>query len=253
MDLPSWMRKRRTSVDVDSRREETPKAAKRVLKEAKDAAGGKGAKVTAVLFQLVAILTRLCSQNSRDLAEITGAVLSTYLIPEEHTLAQAAAEAGSEFNTWRKEGKKEKEESGSEEDDKRATAGHQEDLPLPHIHVAVSCLDAILQEKGGTQKAQEARKQIKDWCENNVTGKDENEIAALIKVWRVRKPQKQSKTKGINGQYAKFVLASPEGLEKSLKTYLMETGAVQKFGRAPRGYLEREANRLLQAMQKEEL
>ena len=33
---------------------------------------------------------------------------------------------------------------------------------------------------------------------------------------------------------------------------LMETGAVQKFGRPPRGYLEREANRLLQAMQREE-
>ena len=238
---------------AEDRREDEPKAARRVLKEAKQAAGGRGAKIPEILFQLVAILTRLCAQNSRDLAEVTGAVLSTYLIPEDHIIAQAAAEAGNEFNKWRKEGKKE--ESGSEEEDKRARpAGQseQEEPPLPHIHIAVSCLDALLLEKGGSQKAQESRNLIKVWCEENVTSKEEDEIAAKIKVWRVRKPQKQSKTKGINGRYAKFVLASPEGLEKHLKTYLLETGAVQKFGRPPRGYLEREATRLLQAMQREE-
>ena len=258
------MRKRRTSVAAKQRQEEQgekPKAAKRVISEATAAAGGKTAKTADILLKLVMILTRLGLQNARDLAEVTGALLITFLLPVTHIIVTASKSAGDEFNKWReeeKQGKRAKQEMDDDDSDEDKSQRHDgppdhqgEPLPMPHVHVAVTCLLAALEEKGGNENAVAAREKIKEFYREKIHEKEEVEIATVIKVFRVKRPQKQSKTKGITGQYAKFMCAVSPQLEAPLRTLLMETGGVEKFGKAPRGYLEREASRLLNQMQRE--
>ena len=248
-------------MTTEARREEQPKAARRVLAEAKEAAGGQKASVSAILLQLVVILTRLSMQNARELAEVTGAILVTYLLPENHILVQSAKEAGDEFNLWIEESntakaKKEMEDTDDEDDKETpASAGHREGetLPMPHVHIAVHCLSALLEDKAScNSKATSAKEDIKKYCKHKISGKEEEEIAAVIKVFRIKRPQKQGKAKGITGRYAKFISAVEPELEAPLKIFLQETGAVEKHGKAPRGYLEREAGRILGLLQKEQ-
>ena len=79
---------------------------------------------------------------------------------------------------------------------------------------------------------------------------EEGEVHDLIRVWRARKPQKQGKTKGMAGNYVKLQVSVRQDFAQPLRTALLATGAVEKHGKAPRGYLEREASRLLTAVQK---
>ena len=245
---------------AEERREQQPKAARRVLAEAKEAAGGQKASVSAILLQLVVILTRLSMQNARELAEVTGAVLITFLVPESHILVESAKEAGDEFNKWIEESKiaktkKDLEGSDDEDDKGMEESGHPggETLPMPHVHVAVHCLSALLEDKATCNpKATAAKEVIKKYCKDKISGKEEEDIAAVIKVFRIKRPQKQGKAKGITGRYAKFICAVEPELEAAMRSLLQETGAVEKHGRAPRGYLEREAGRLLGRLQKEQ-
>ena len=71
----------------------------------------------------------------------------------------------------------------------------------------------------------------------------------IVKVWRARKPQKQAKGHKM-GKYVKLNFAIDERLACSLHQVLLLTGCVEKAGKAPRGFLEREAARLLQKFQK---
>ena len=75
-------------------------------------------------------------------------------------------------------------------------------------------------------------------------------MTEVIRDWKCRKPQKQSKLKTIEGSYVKLTYAISDTLAGPLKVVLEESGAVYKTGKAPRGWLERRAGKLMHRMGK---
>ena len=91
--------------------------------------------------------------------------------------------------------------------------------------------------KDESKDATAARGKLKEAWDAQIVGKGEAEVQSTFKVWRGRRPLKQ--TKGQKHLKLFFCMADP--LESALSRYLLLTGGIQKTGRAPKDYIEREA------------
>lgn len=130
----------------------------------------------------------------------------------------------------------------------------EEELGSPHIMIALNVLHAFLSadQSNYNQQANAAHTaMVEAWTLTTPEQLDEAQTRDLIRVWRVRKPQKQGKTKVAQGNYVKLQLSLRQDLALPLKELLLHIGAVVKHGKAPRGYMEREASRLLGVVQME--
>ncbi len=239
--------------------------AQRLVAEAQAAAGGgrRGkARQQDVLEQLVQILTKLTLSNSNDLREVMGVVIRTYLVPEKHTLVVTSLQAGKEYQERAKKEKEkreaakqdsdEDEESAEEEAPAPAAGMDEEKLGSPHLIIAMQSIHQFLvadRSQLGAEAAAAVKALEDKWTGMKIGEMDEAEATKLVKVWRTRKPQKQAK-KHPMGKYVKLNFSMEEGLGDALHQALVKTGAQEKVGKAPRGYLEREASRLLQKFQK---
>ena len=239
--------------------------AKKLVQEAQAAAsGGRRGKGNQkdVMEQLVLILTRLTLANSNDLREVMGMLLKTYLVPEKHVLAVSALKAGKEYqeaakkqreSREAKESEAEDEEDSDLEDDKKEKDKMDEDkLGAPHLVIAMQSMHQLL-VADRSQWGDEAKKALQElekaWVGLKIAEMEETQATQIVKVWKARKPQKQAKGHKM-GKYVKLNFAMDDRLACSLHQVLLLTGCVEKAGKAPRGFLEREAARLLQKFQK---
>ena len=267
VDMPSFMGGRRRVASQAAQGNRQAKAAKVVQQAeaaATEAGGGKPSKQN-ILTQLVLILTRLSLNQARDLAEITGALFRTFLLPLEHLVSEQSISSGEEYQDMvknRKEqvaeaaakAKKAKKGEEAEEDsdmDGFATDTKEEipQLPSPHIFIALQAISALIQTGVPNEQppALALRQQLKTAWDDQVKGKEELELLKTIKIFRGRKPQKQ--TKGQQKHY-KLIMCMNDPLQQILADYLVATGAKEKAGQAPRSYLEREAANLMRKLNK---
>ena len=264
IDMPGFMSRRRAASKSEPVVRDRKQA--RVLQQAEEAAaaGSGGAKPSKqnILIQLVLILTRMSLTQARELAEITGVVFRCFLLPLAHIVSKLTMDGGDEYQEMvterrerveeaskktaaRKKGKK-KDDLDSESSEGEAEVVEQ--LPSPHVFIALKAIGGLIQA-GNTNESKEAfetRQKLKEAWDQEIKGKDEEHILRNLKVWRGRKPQKQSK----GPKHLKLILCLSDPLQELLSTYLLQTDCKQKIGQAPRGYLEREAASLMKKLSK---
>ena len=270
VDMPKFLaRKRLASASAPVSAGKTA----RVIAEAEAAAdkitkGGKGKKQN-ILEQLVMILTRLSLAQSRELAEIVGILFCCVLLPLRHITAKTTIQHGDEYQDMVKELKTEKAEyyknkekkpskksEEAEEDDEELEMESDEDedkdapaeLVAPHVRISLTSLGETISagEPGESAEATAARQKLKQAWDSHIKGKEEHEIKQIVKVWRGRKPPRKGKGK----KMMKMVLCLIPEVQIPLMEYLLLTGGVEKRGKAPRGWLEREASSLLSKLGK---
>ena len=266
-DLPPWAQNRRRAATRTDSSESEKKQAK-VLHQAEEAAtaeagGGKPSK-QGVLMALVMILARMSLQHGRALAEITGVLFKCFLLPLEHSLAECTMGGGDEYQemvnerreavaaaTKKPGGKKKAKDAAKEDDDtdeEEMPAAMPALLPSPHLFIGMQSISTLIKEgcKDESKDATAARGKLKEAWDAQIVGKDEAEVQSTFKVWRGRRPQKQTK----GPKHLKLIFCMADPLESALSRYLLLTGGKQKIGQAPKDYLEREATNLMQKLQK---
>jgi len=233
-DMPEWfgaVHKRGGEGAADGER-----AAKQLATDAKKIAlaGAKGGKDT--LNQLVVALGKLVLINSRELADLVGSVYKSFLVPEGSLLAQAGIRAGMLYNEKITELRKRKETDDSVD---------MAMLGPPFITVFIATLLAM------RKKAQNDAKVFLDtlWNEEIHAQPKEN-VAKYVRYFRRRKPKGQvsKKMQGMERLQICIDTARDEKgrkLEEYLAELLAAENAVEAYGSAPRGTLERDAVRLL--------
>ena len=202
-----------------------------------------------MMEQLIVVLAQLSMANSTELRELTGMMVVTHLVPVESAISKACLLAGQEYQSSvaslrsNKEVKKKK-EAGVEATD-------PEELGSPHICIALQGLVALMQDP---LVAEAKRADLKKWWLSKIQGKNEEEAKGEILMWRLRKPQKSKPVKMGNrpaGEFAKLTCSFKDpAVELLVCQCLADMGSVRKRGTAPRGWLEREASRLLRKVQK---
>ena len=273
-EMPAFMGRRRLASRVEPSGAENRQAKQaRVLQQAEEAAasgnGGRASKQN-ILVQLVMILTRMSMNQARELAELTGAMFTCFLLPLSHILAVLTMEGGDEYQEMlverrqavadleqqkkqtkaKQKPRKEEADSDDEMSGKEDLPSDQESVPLlpsPHLFISLKAIGGLI-EKGNKEETPEAlsvRRKLKQAWDDQVKGKEESAILSVIKIWRGRRPQKG---KGPKPKHLKVVMCLADPLQEHLSAYLKLTGATQKQGQAPRGYLEREAANLLKKL-----
>ena len=252
-EMPGFARKRMASGAAEGEAESSRATRTRRVDEAKTAAkqqGKSGEKD--VLEQLVMILAQLCLANSSEIRELTGMLVVTHLLPVDSSVAVACLAAGKEYQnsvaTLRaeKDSVKKQREEGKELED-------PEELGAPHVVIAMEGLMAIMKDEKIDAKL---RKDLGSWWKDKINGKTESEIKEVVQMWRLRKPQKGKPLRlGGKGsaaiEYVKLTFSFSEVKEEELLCKMMkELGGQRKIGAAPKGWLEREASKLLAKAQK---
>ena len=237
---PEWFlgnpRPARTPADDGPAQRGKKEATTAVVGQAAAASSKKG---TDLLKELVLVLTRLSLSNSRELAEITGTVFTTYLVPLEAPLVASGLAAGVAYNEAAKD-LKAKQEAGEEGID---LAG----LGPPHLHVFVAVLRTMAEQK----LSEEDAKVVKDYWDEVVCKTPMLELGSEIKYFRVKtlkeQEQQSKKVAMAKVQFAVDVVHVPamQALETVLMRMIESMQGQRKYGAAPRGPLEREASRLL--------
>ena len=269
-EMPAFMGRRRASRAEPTGAENKQAKQARVIHQAEEAAtsGGGRASKQNILVQLVIILTRMSMNQARELAELTGAMFTCFLLPLSHVLAVLTMEGGDEYQemvaerrqaladlepkTPKTKQKQKKEDliSDDEMSGKEDTPSDQDtvpQLPPPHLFISLKAIGGLI-EKGNKEETPEAlnvRRKLKQAWDDQVKGKEESAILSAIKIWRGRRPQKG---KGPKPKHLKLIMCLADPLQEQLSAYLKLTGATQKQGQAPRGYLEREAANLLKKL-----
>jgi len=270
-EMPSFMGRRRASRAEPTGAENRQAKQARVVQQAEDAAansGGGRASKQNILVQLVMILTRMSMNQARELAELTGVMFTCFLLPLSHVLAVLTMDGGDEYQEMvverrqavadleqrkpkaKQKSKKEDQISDDDMSGKEEPPSDQETVPLlpsPHLFISLKAIGGLI-EKGNKDETPEAlsvRHKLKQAWDNQVKGKEESVIMGVIKIWRGRRPQKG---KGPKPKHLKLIMCLADPLQEHLSAYLKLTGATQKQGQAPRGYLEREAANLLKKL-----
>ena len=259
LDKPAFVKRRIAEVEEGGEKEK--KAAKLVAgakamadnkKEAKGGkGGGKGGGQEAVLQELIVMLGRLVLQNSADIRELTAVSLMTFLIPAGPIL-EAGLEAGQHYQALIKKSKEDKKPAAAAAASSAAPGEEEvEQLGSPHVMVAMATLPAIFK----VEKAYSADdiRAVKTWWDEMIVKASEDEVGREIPIFKVRKPQTPSKgrksKKGkieVPEMYGKLVVAfRNQEVAEILHRGLTHSGAVRKTGPAPRGWLERQAQEML--------
>lgn len=231
------------------------KAAKRTVEAAESmAANDSGKRKPAkrdILEQLIVILARLVLQNTAELREVTGILFETALVPIDNPLAVYSLAAGQEFQSMLQEQRERKEGQQDSEEEGEQKAMEEDELPIPFLHIATTAIHQTLSDPELEAKlakypgAPQAVQELKTTYEEMLADCSEEQMLEIVKVWRSKRPQRQGKTKGVQGKYVKFTLSLAPRLASSVKKFITATGGIYKPGKAPRGWLEREASKLL--------
>jgi hypothetical protein len=264
VDMPAFMGTRRrmaSQAAPGSRQSKAAKVVSQAEASAAEASGGKPSRQN-ILTQLVLILTRMSLNQARDLAEITGALFRTFLLPPEHLVSEQSTLSGDDYQDMVKNRREQVEEAATKAKKTKKGEEIQEDsddmddvkeeipqLPSPHVYIALQVIGALIQKGVPNEQppALALRQQLKTAWDTQVKDKEELELLKTIKIYRGRKPQKQAKGQP---KHFKLIICMSDPLQQIFADYLVATGAKEKAGQAPKSYLEREAAALMRKLNK---
>ena len=257
VDMPSFMQRRKRVASASAPKSDS-KAAKVVADAEAAAAASGGTKGTvgkrqSILEQLVVILTRLSLANARDLAEVLGVLFCCVLLPVKHVTAQSTLESGEECQEQVKELKaekaeyakakgaktKEKEDEAAleldedEDEEEEADMEAPQELIAPHVHICLASLSKTINEgmSGETAEATTARRALKAAWDEHLKDKEEEEVKAVVRVWRGRRPPKKGKGK----KRVKMIISCIPEVQGPLVKYLLPAPGPSWLPLAPPG------------------
>ena len=183
------------------------------------------------LLKSIALLSLETAMAGRELMAMN---TTTALMEDDFPMVVAGLEAGRMF------AQKVKDNPGT-------------NVGSPHIAVAIDGLLALSKLK---ELDAEFQAVFQKWWATNIAGKEEDEIAAAITIFKIRKPQTQTKSwkkkkeSDDAEEYARvqFSIVNKE-FHHQLAAQLGKLGAVIKNGPAPKSYNERNVSKLLRTMQ----
>ena len=149
-------------------------------------------------------------------------MFSCYLRPTERILSKASVYAGKDYEQHVKDLKKAKEDYREELDKSMAnTESDMYDLPSPpaelappHLHIALTAINAALGERQGESvAAKQARLDLLAAWNQEVEGKSQEDMMKAVKIWRCRRPQKPTKQKKLGDNYCKLLFCVKSKLD----------------------------------------
>ena len=232
--MPDWFQKGAASSGLPAKREGD------VVQQAAAKAARKGGDV---LEELVEIQAKLVLVNAREVASLCGTKYVTYLLPPDSSIAAAGLEANKAYDA-----KVQKLKADKEQDDTVDTGS----LGPPHLHVWTAVVLALAQ----TEQSVERRTDYKRYWDEVIMQLPVLQLGEHIRYFRIRAPkgkEKEAKKKKpmVKLVYAFNVEGSPfTNLMPIFKASVDAPKGDRKVGPAPRGSLERDAQRLLIKFQK---
>ena len=188
-------------------------------------------RVDEELLKSIALLSLETAMAGRELMAMN---TTTALMEDDFPMVVAGLEAGRMF------AQKVKDNPGT-------------NVGSPHIAVAIDGLLALSKLK---ELDAEFQAVFQKWWATSIAGKEEDDIAAAITIFKIRKPQTQTKSwkkkkeSDDAEEYARvqFSIVNKE-FHYQLAAQLGKLGAVIKNGPAPKSYNERNVSKLLRTMQ----
>ena len=158
--------------------------------------------------------------------------MTSCLLSTEHVLSKASAEAGKDYEQQVKDHKKAKEayqEALANADLDRLWAD-LDDLPRPpaelappHLHIALTAINAALEARQGeTAAVKQARQDLLAAWNSEVEWKSQVDKLNAVKIWNCRKPTAKQMKRGAN---CKLLFCVKHELDQPLRNYLAATGA----------------------------
>ena len=233
--VPSWLEATTDGGGGGGRRK---REAEEVVQEAAKKAARKGGDV---LEELVLVLASLVLVNSRELANLCGTVYTTCLLPVQAAIGKAAVAAGKKYDEQVKQLKEDKETDDSVDTGK---------LGSPYLHVWAAVIMMLVQEEVDAER----KAFFKKYWDEVIMVMPLQQLGEHIRYFRVRAPKGKEKEKEakkkkqtVKLQFAFNVEGIPaaQGLSKFFEGSMLHEGGERKVGPAPRGSLERDAQRLL--------
>ena len=199
--------------------------------KASSSAAAAPPRVDEELLKSIALLSLETAMAGRELMAMN---TTTALMEDDFPMVVAGLEAGRMF------AQKVKDNPGT-------------NVGSPHIAVAIDGLLALSKLK---ELDAEFQAVFQKWWATNISGKEEDDIAAAITIFKIRKPQTQTKSwkkkkeSDDAEEYARvqFSIVNKE-FHHQLAAQLGKLGAVIKNGPAPKSYNERNVSKLLRTMQ----
>ena len=235
LELPAWAAtaRKRALTQVDS-----AESSRRRLEEevASEASAGGGSKEE-IMQRLVKILTRLSLSNAHMLREVCAVTFYTFLLDAKSGIAVAATEAGKEYH-------ERAQEIGKLNGPERAKA--VEEQGPPYVHVWARVVQAAAATEGlGANQLQAMRTYWETTVVQATTAQQLGEQVRHCKCRPTRK--KEGKPNLVRLVFA--IDAQFPDLEKALIAAVVKQGGIRKMGPAPKGPLEREAEKLLKRLE----
>ena len=248
MELPQWagFLKRKDASDGEEEEEvggvgsQKRKGAK-VAETAREVAavGGRGS-----LERLVALLGQLVLINTRELSDLTGTVYHTFMVPEGSALVKDGLAAGKAYNAQIEKLRQEK-----KEDDDVDLA----QLGPPYLVIFVAVVVGMLRRARAA--AVEEPIAVLERAMVRINSTPQVDLVREIRYFRF-KPARGVQSKKMSGRvkFAFYFDVARSTLAKEVEALLIDelskVNSMRMAGAAPRGQLERDAQKLLDQMQK---
>ena len=206
--------------DSDDRRSE----AARLREQAQSEGNGTGGALEA----FVAILTRLAFSKSAELRELRGAAFVVFLllIPTKEPVIVVAVAAGKAYH---------------EEAERRKSEHVNAPMGPPFARAWVATIRAI----GQSDKCpEEAKAPLNQYWQPFIMKNEIETVATSVRACRVRPTRKQENRQSLH-RVTLAVDASHQYLEPTLIGFFHAVKGVRKYGAAPKGALEHDAQKLL--------
>ena len=188
----------------------------------------KGGEKSSIIQKLVAVLAALSLATAQGLRDVTGSIFITVLMGESELPAKAMAEAGAKYAEQVKE------------------KGKNHNLGPPYLYVWMALVESL--GNAGTTTPEDKVTLGNHWKNEILAAKELTEIADTIRYCRIKKAFKDKSAKT---QMMKIsVRVTDTKMETAIIRSLCNMGAERKFGCAPRSGLERDAQKLLDALRK---
>ena len=189
------------------------------------------------MLQLVLLLTKLSLANAQGLRDLCAVVFHTFIIPTSSLIFTQMKEMGRACHTRSQEIAKIEDLAQKESEVQKQGA--------PYVHMWVALLLGIGKAEGDQAlKGEELKKVQKYWQEQISAKPTLDELVNDVKHCKI----KETKKKESKQETARLPIAfdpSKADLEEVLLKAIRLQGGVKKHGAAPRGPLEREAQKLL--------
>jgi len=219
---------------------EVGSGARAVKRRIEDVVAGGGDK-QGTINKLVVILSKLSLMQGEILRELCSVVFHTFLVPVKSTIVVEMRAMGKSYPALA-------EEIGKIEDPEQKAKAVEEQGP-PFLHIFLAMIKGMAAGQGECAMKEEGQAKLKTYWDTVITKFPSQKLTEQIKYCKC----KDTKKKEGKPEWARVIFAvelSAMELEKVFIDVLVRHGGQKQYGPAPRGPLEREAQRLLDSLAK---